>query len=222
MKEKKRFSRDFATFEEWSASTPASAAYRERVRMAVLRHPGISLNQARGHAGPREKPLEKMPTTPISHLPIESRTPREEQNLRKGRSVYWAMRNEGISLEEAANRYRISPETVLRTLGAFVKCKGRWQPKKSFSSPIQMRVVAEGEDRILIISSSEDASLIGKHHNAIKMATQTGDEKFLNPFRGKKIRDELGHLWELETNLETLYAIQERREDEELYSIYKE
>jgi hypothetical protein len=132
------------------------------------------------------------------------------------------MRTEGISMEEAANRFRISPETVPRALDAFVKRRGQWRPRKSFRSPIHMRFVAEGEDRVLIIVSSEDASLIGEHHNAIKMATQTGKEDYLKPFRGKKIRDASGRLWELETDLETIYSIQERREDEEFYSIYAE
>jgi hypothetical protein len=220
----KRFSQKYATFEEWFTYTKSKTDYKERIRKAVLAHPNIfiDLDQARGHTGNKKKGLSQLPPTPISSLPVEVRTPHQTQKVLDSRSVYWDMRNDGISLKEASSRYGISPRTVLRNLDAFVKPRDRWLPKKTFSSPIEMHVVAEGKDHVLTIVSSEDASLIGRHHSAIKAFTESGDKGHLRPFHRMRVKDVSGRYWTLETDPDALYHILEGREDEEYYSIYKE
>lgn len=222
MTTKKRFSKKFSTPEEWLRKSAASKSYKQRVMDAIARHPGITLSQARGHAKAKEKKLSLLAPLPPGSLPVEARTPKQAWNVRRSRSVYWDMRGKGISLKEASGKHGISSRTVLRTFDAFYKPRDRWLPQKTFSSAIAMRVVAEAEDRVLIIAGSEDASLIGRHHNAIKKFLETGEPKHLKPFRRRRVRDASGRWWLLETDPEILYFIMERREDEEFYSIYKE
>lgn len=222
MTSNEQFSPIYATFEEWSAATSAGSAYKERIRRAVRLHPGISLNQARGHAGRSEKPLEEVPVIKISQMPVEARTPKQLRDLALSREAYSDMRTKSIPFEEAAYAHGITPDRVLMTLDAFKKVRGKWVPKQYYISPTLIRVVSEGKDRELIIPDSRHRQLISRHHNAIRLFVESGDESNLKLLRGRKVRDTDGRWWKLETDPKTIHAILERREDEEFYSIYRE
>ncbi len=222
MSAKKRFSSAFASFQEWSTATTASQAYKERIREAVLRHPGVTLNQARGHPGPRESGLVKMEPKAISRLPIEARTPKQERDLRLSREVYSEMKTRHLPLEAAARARGIAPAKVLKTLDAFKSEDGRWTPKTYYVSPTQIRVLTEGRDRVLNVPDSRHRQLISRHHNTIRAYLETGDQRQLRPFQGDRVRDAQGRWWTLETDPRAIHDILERREDEERYSVYRE
>ena len=69
-------------------------------------------------------------------------------------------------------------------------------------------------------ANSVDRSLIGSYFNAVKQAIKYGDVSDLKQFRNIQIIDSDGVTHELETDLDTLYDIEESIEEPEFFDIY--
>jgi hypothetical protein len=187
----KRFSPQYATFEDWAINTTAGPTYINRIRNKIRRNPEITLAEARGHGPPKVTEPKEPPSLPVSRLPVDARTPEQSLRLEQSRGVYNDMRRSGLSLKEAARKRDVESEQVLASLDAFKKVKGKWVPKAYYMNPTAVHVITEGKDQFLIIADSRHRELIARHHNAIKMALAKG-ERFLKDFHGRKGQ---GHLW---------------------------
>lgn len=72
----------------------------------------------------------------------------------------------------------------------------------------------------IVTTNSVDRSLIGSYFNAVKKAVNNGDESSLEPFQNIQIIDSDGVTHEFETDLDTLYEIEESIEEPEYFDIY--
>jgi len=217
----KRFSEKYATFENWLAQAPETT-YTSRIRRLHTLYPEATLSQLRGHVRGREVTLErKRPKAPHRRR-FDELSPREKFLRERSLRVISSMRRDGLSLSEASGKEGISPKTVIRHTGVLTKKGERYRATKHDRIERKMEINERGRSRHLVVKDSRRASLIGKYQNAVRRSLETGDSSFLKPFIGKRVRDSDGNWHVLETDLDALYEIQERGEDEEFRSIYAE
>jgi hypothetical protein len=199
----------------------ASSAYQRRIQRSQALHPNASRSQLRGHPKKNENPLSELRARPISKLSWEDLTPKEKDLRVRGTHAVAMMRRKRLSLEEASHREGISPEAVRKHTGAVRKVKGRWRPTAWDKIERDMRINEDGESSYLLVNDSRHARTVGSYFSAVGRALESGDERILSPFVGKRIRDSGGNYHTLETSLNTLYGISERREAEEFFEIYR-
>ena len=72
----------------------------------------------------------------------------------------------------------------------------------------------------IITTNSRDRSLIGSYNNAVQKAKKTGNDDELKRFQNVQITDTDGISHEFETDLDTLYEIEESIEEPEYFDIY--
>ena len=222
MTQPKQFSRRIKTYVGWSAQAKPSS-YKERIKRLHALYPEATLSQLRGHPRKKEKLLSKLIPKKVFQLEYKELLPREKELREKSLKVLSKMRREGLSLSRASEieEIKISPKTVIRHTNALNFVRGRWKAKKYDKISRVMAINEKGNEIYLNIKNSRYASIIGKYQNAVKQFLETGDEKVLEPFRGKKIKDAKGNWHTLDTDPENLYEIHERREEEEFYEIYR-
>jgi len=120
------------------------------------------------------------------------------------------MRGEGLPLAEAAKLAGTTPETVRQYMGEALTRdpKGRVVARPSDRLYRRMRVLTKpAGPKDLDIRSSRDATVVGKHWNAVKHHLSTGDERPLAAFKNVKVA---GHF--LETDPDTIEAWASRGE----------
>jgi hypothetical protein len=168
-----------------------AAEYARRIARGLAR--GFTRSQARGHPGPREKPISDRRVRPIG-----------------GRQVQRLIRSlkEGASLSESSRAIGIPPERVRRTLQRaklLSKRKGRWKLRRDV--PVRMRLYSEGEEKWIIPADEKNRSAVGKYNNAVRTFLRTNDPASLAPFVGKSVRDITGASHRFETDENVLYAL---------------
>jgi hypothetical protein len=163
----------------------------------------------------------------VKQVPISKRgwtdLTSSEQTVRlRYRKVYFEVRSGRMSLEAASRYYHVKPETVRRHIDGFVKKGGRWCVKSKVKNEASMKIITNGNPIYIVVPDTRQASIVGRYHNAVKNYLSTHDDAFLEPFKGVTIRDSYGQEHELETDLEALYDLWERRPMESLRPIYDE
>ncbi len=116
------------------------------------------------------------------------------------------MRNDGLSLKEAAREIGIRPETVQRHAGpALRKTKsGKYEARASDTLLRPIVVVAPGGLREIVVRDSASATLAAEHSNAVQAFLQTGDSTDVLALRGQYIIDAGGKRIPLLTDLDEL------------------
>lgn len=166
------------------------AEYQRRLKHAAAR--GLSRSQARGHARAGEAPLRR------------GRTSKSDDKLE---AALKALRRTGKQ-SAAAKEVGVSPERLRRFLreNALAKRRGRtWQITDRRLR--QMRVLTQGQSRMLTIRGFEHASVIGTHSAAVRRFIETNDISELKPFTGRAVKDAAGRSHVLETDPNTLYRL---------------
>lgn len=115
------------------------------------------------------------------------------------------MRN-GVSLNEAARKFRRDPRTIQRRGKAALRKlrNGRWATKKTDRLlRVLQHLTPEG---LLEVASSDSrqASILGKYWNAVDLYRNTGDTTQLEEFDGRYIIDADGNRLTLLTDLRTI------------------
>jgi len=149
-------------------------------------------------------------------------TPRQKTRRITSLKVLSLVR-EGKSLVKWSREFGISLDIVKSHLKSAIRKKGkRWVAKAYDMIQRNMVISEKGESISIIITNSEDASLIGRYFNDVKKFLVSGDVSLLKKYKGKKIKDSRGKVHTLETNPQALYDIEEAREDEEFFEIYED
>jgi len=212
-----KFSKKYASFEDWLRNFKGSAAYRKRIVRLHELHPEATLRQLRGHPSFREKPLKrrvKIYREKWSQL-TERQKYYREQSLKVLRDV-----RKGKSLRASAKEHNIQVSTVIKNTGAFVKRGGKWVAKDSDRIPRVMSIFEDGGKTWVEIADSHIASMIGRYNNAVKQFINTGDDSMLREFSGKRFRDVDGKEHVFLTDTGRLIEIFEGLDEGEFYTIY--
>lgn len=177
------------------------AEYRRRIANAEKR--GLSRSQARGHARPGESGVRPTRTRDDDRLEAALKT------MRRTGSQSAAAKEHGIS-SERLRRY-------VREQGLAKRDGRRWQ--FTDMRPRQMRVISDGEFKVLNLHGFDQASLNGRHLAAAWDFITTGDLAALSPFEGRGVIDEAGQSHPLETDPNTLHQL--FAAEEPFHQIYK-
>jgi len=127
----------------------------------------------------------------------------------------------GKSLNQASKKVGISPTTVKKYVGSALKLKNkRIVAKKRDSLLRKIRINENGKEAFIQTRGRKNSSISGKYLSAVGQSIDNNDTSALKPFEGKTIIDHKGKHHVLETNLDKLRQISERREEREFFSIY--
>ncbi|HEX4737732.1 MAG TPA: hypothetical protein VH331_09230 [Allosphingosinicella sp.] len=166
------------------------AEYQRRLARAQAK--GFSRSQARGHARAGEPPLR-------ARKPVES-DDRLEAALK-------ALRRTGTQ-SSAAKEAGVSPERLRRFLRENVLAERqgrRW--RITDRRPRQMRVLSDGQAKMLTVNGFDEASVIGSHLAAVQRFLETNDMAELEPFVRRSVTDAAGKTHVLETDPNSLYRL---------------
>lgn len=210
----RRFSRSFATFEEWAAAQGHRSAYTARIVRTHGRYPTATLPQLRRHPSGRQPILSKVPRAHPSQVPASYLSQRELLTRRRALAVLSEARRGKGSLSKLAQAKGIAPKTVRRASGAFRKRGGRWVPTKSDRVERWLRSWEEGYRTEVVVGDSRIATLLSRYANAVGRYRETGDASGLKEFKGKAYRDVAGKVHNFETDPTVLRAAFERSESD--------
>ena len=116
------------------------------------------------------------------------------------------MRRLGISLARAARQERISPKQLVRVAGLALRRKpdGRYIARPSDRLPREVLILTPEGVRDVTLRNSKDASLVGRHWNAVHAYLAKGNAVPLNEFRGVGITDADGTRFSLLTDTKAI------------------
>ncbi|MEL4305254.1 hypothetical protein [Methanococcoides sp. LMO-2] len=208
-----RFSKKYKTFEEWLKNKPRTSKYARRIIDLHERFPHLTLGKIR-ELHQHDYNISIVPWTELSPKDKRDRT----QVLRVLNSI-----RKGNSLTHTLDEAGVSRDIVMRHLGRnLLKKAGRWSARPVDKIQVEMPINTKTEGRTSIItSSSQDRALIGKYFAHVQIALYTGEPSELDDFKDVVIVDAEGKPHKLETDLETIYEIEEAMEEPEFFEIYK-
>ena len=172
-------------------------------RIALGEQTGRSRSQARGHRKISEKAI----------APQRQKTPDRRRlgiaisQFNKGRSLTASAREAGIT-PEAFSRY-------LREAKIARKQRGRWILKKT--RRVRMAIFSDGSAYHVIVDQPKQRTLLARYLAAVSRMLETGDISQLWPFFNKNVIDADGKSHPLETDPNTLYALNQTHTFEEVY-----
>ena len=210
---RKIFSKDYRTFNQWLTASPRTTEYAKQVIRDHERFPNFSLRDLT-HLNSADKDLSG-----IAWEKLSSEVKRD-RNL--AFEVLRSMRK-GEKFKNAVGTVGIKRETVIKHLGKYLtKSRGYWRVTKSDSIQAAMAFYDRDQGYITIITrNSQDRSKIGKYLSSVSKALKTGNDSGLKKFRNMVIVDADGNSHHFETDLETLYEIEEAQEEPEFFEIYQ-
>jgi transposase-like protein len=210
----RRFSREFATFQDWSKSQGSSSPYSRRIARTHARYPSATLAQLRRHPKRGQPPLGKVARAPPSRVSLAYLSPREQLARRSALEVVSESRRGKGSLSKLARARGIAPKTVRRASGAFRKRGGRWVPTGSDRVERWLKSY-ENRSRVeVLVRDSRTASLLSRYSTAVGHYLETGDPSGLAAFEGKAYRDANGTVHSFETDPVAIRAAIERSESD--------
>lgn len=124
-------------------------------------------------------------------------------------------------LADALCKLGIDPRQVPAKTDAVKKRRGKLVPKVRDRIPRCLRFYEKGKLRHAEIASSEVASDIGRHWNAIGKLTETGKSRPLRILRRQRFKDLEGRFHTLEKNPKIILDLEERKPKRELFPIYE-
>jgi hypothetical protein len=169
-----------------------SPAYRRRIERGMGR--GMTRSEARGHP--------RVGESRATWRPSKANPPLEE-GLHRMR--------DGQSLTQAARSIHVTPERLrnyLDRMGVVEKRGNRWRPGTDIRER-HVQIVTQGEPKLIVVRGYEASKLAGDYREAVHRFLDTGDESYLQPFKGKTITDISGTTYELETDENELYTASE-------------
>ena len=208
----KKFWRE-GKYNSWDVVHPEDSIYVRRTRRLHQLYPNLSLNELR-YARVRDWDWSQKPEDELTDKQYG-----QKHDALRGLKM---MIRDGLSQTQAAKEVGLRPERMRRFLGdALVKKHGRWIPQSYDSIHRTIMINDKDEGRIYItVTNKQDASNIGKYHNAVRVALISGDFSEVESFRGIAIVDADGQLHFLETSPERLYDIHEATKDPEMTTFY--
>lgn len=210
----RRFSRAYATFEEWAAAQLTRSPYSARIARTHARYPKATLSQLRRHPAAGRPALSKVPREPVYRVPVAQLSRREQLTRRRGLEVVSEVRRGGGSLSKLARARGIAPKTVRRATGAFGKRGSHWVAKRTDKVERWLKTYEGGYRTEVRIRDSRTATQLSRYSNAVGRYIETGDAGRLKEFEGKTYRDAAGTLHTLETDPEAIRAAIERSESD--------
>ena len=204
-----KFSKLFRTYELWRRGRRLTS-YAKRI---------IKLHKLDKKAGLQQLTLYLK--SYLSNIKWKLLSPKQKKERVYAINVLNLIRN-NKSLEQALEELGIDKQTVLKHLGKYLFKKGKiWIAKKFDRIQRSMVIYENGELKSIVVTNSKDASIIGEYLNAVKQFLIFGDKEVLKPFENIVIKDADGKKHKLETNPNNIYLIEEQKEEEEFYEIYK-
>jgi hypothetical protein len=208
------FSREYATFQDWSNTQSARSQYTARILRGHARYPTATLGQLRRHPGQGRGSLSEVPRAPPSRISLAYLSPNEQRARRRALEVLSEARRGKGSLSKLARARGMGPKTVRRASGAFRKVGGRWLPTRSDRVERWLKSYENGSRVEVLVRDSRTASLLSRYSNAVGRYFQTGDPSGLEEFRGRMYRDAPGTSHSFETDPAALRAAIERSESD--------
>jgi hypothetical protein len=129
----------------------------------------------------------------------------------------------GNSMTNSLGRIELSFDSVRNHLSSnLFKEKGRWMVLPDDQIEAEMLIYERGRGATTVITTnSKDRSTIGSYFATVKKALKSGDDTELDQFRTITIVDSDGITHSFETDLDTLYDIEDRQEEPEFVEIYQ-
>ncbi len=210
----KRFSDRFPTFFDWQHQAGNSHYAKQIIRLHYF-YPNATLSQLSGR--------ERLPSKKLSIDLVDPRglKPKERVNridslsvlnkIRRGEDPRTVLEDSGLS------------NSILKThLKNNIKfLKNSIKVSKADKIPREMVIKEDGNEIPIITKNSKNASIIGKYHNAVRHFLDTGDNSNLKEFKKIRIKDVDGITNSLETNSDIIIEIEDRKEEPEIFEIYK-
>lgn len=126
---------------------------------------------------------------------------------------------DGKSIKTASKQVSISPSTVKKYVGSALYLKQRrLVAKKSDNLLRNLRIYENGGEFPITVRGSKQVKIIAQYHSEI--GRLHNDRSALVKFKKITIKDVYGKTHRLETNTVKIFAILERRENAEFFSIY--
>jgi hypothetical protein len=210
----RRFSREFATYQDWSRSQGSSSGYSRRIARGHARYPSAGLGQLRRHPKSGQTPLGKVRRAPPARVPLAFLGPKEQLTRRRALDVVSEARRGKGSLSKLSRARGIAPKTVRRASGAFRKQGGRWVVTKTDRVQRWLKSYEGGYRTEVLVNDSRTASLLSRYANAVGRYRETGDPSGLSDFEGKTYKDALGNVHSFETDPAALRDAFERSESD--------
>lgn len=208
-----KFSKNYNTYYSWIRKANKTSKYSQRI---------VRLHKL--------KPLSTLPelrnltfvSIDLSRKKWALLTSKQKYTRNLTLEVLRRMRK-GESLSSASGNIGLGRSESLTYLGkSLFKKSGKWFPKTRDVIERAMKIYENGEIKTIIVTNSDDASLIGEYYNAVRNYLYTGDSSYLKPFKKKTIIDAYGNKHRLETNPKKVRDIEEAKEDSEFFEVYSD
>jgi hypothetical protein len=192
-----------------SSQRDYQAEYARRIARGAAR--GLSRSQARGHPKGSEAPAS-----------IAASVPKPKPKADPALEAAILAMNRGESLTQAARDARISPERLRRHLiskNLAFKQGTRWA--LADNRPRRVPMIERARTKAVIVPGFDEASRVGRYHNAIGRFLRSQDLSALDAFRGQGVTDTQGRFHPFETDPNALipYALKDEPEFHEIYQI---
>jgi len=210
---RKIFSKDYRTFNQWLKAASRTTRYAKQIIRDHVRFPTLSLKELK-HLNIGDKDLSGIEWDSLSSV--------EKRDRNLAFEVLRSMRK-GERFKNAVDAVGIKRETAIKHLGKYLtKSRGYWRVPSSDSIQAAMAFYDRDEGYITIVTRNfKDRSKIGKYLSAVNKAVKTGDDSELRKFRNMVIVDAQGNPHHFETDLDSLYGIEEAQEEPEFFEIYQ-
>lgn len=148
-------------------------------------------------------------------------TPRQFAKYQDAIEVLRVMRS-GASFSKATKMVSISPGTARKYLGnTLSKKNGKLVAKKTDNLLREVRVYENGKEELLQVRGLNNVRKVAQYHSAIGQRIDKNDKTALESFKGIVIKDHTGKYHRLETDIEKILGILQRKEEPPFFTIYK-
>lgn len=128
----------------------------------------------------------------------------------------------GTSFSKAVKAVGISPSTTKKYLGnSLSKKNGKLVAKKTDSLLREARIYENGKEELIQVRGTNNIRKIAQYHSAIGQRIDKNDKTALESFKGIVIKDHTGKYHRLETDIEKILSILQRKEEPPFFTIYK-
>ncbi len=210
----RRFSDRFPTFFDWRLQAENSN-YAKQIQRLHYFYPNATLSQLSGR--------DRLPSKKLSIHVVDPRglKPKERVNRVNSLSVLNKIRR-GENPRTVIDDSDLSDSTLKTYLKNNIRfLKNSIKISKVDKIPREMIIKEDGNEIPIITKNSKNASIIGQYHNAVRYFLDTGDNSKLKKFKKTRIKDVDGTTHSLETNSDKIIEIEDRKEEPEIFEIYK-
>ncbi|MEO9307467.1 MAG: hypothetical protein ABI342_04035 [Nitrososphaera sp.] len=128
----------------------------------------------------------------------------------------------GMSIRHATKEMGISIKTLQKYVGSALKIKkGKIIPKSTDSLLRKMRIYEQGKEIWIQVRGLRNSSIVGQYHSAVGKLIDKNERNALRVFKKIVITDDNGKKHRLETDRKALFEIFDKREEHDIFTIYK-